>query len=339
MKTFGIALLLSATSIFSSYTQNSEIKNLIFEGGGIRGIAYAGVVQSLEQEGIIKNIEKVGGTSAGAIIALLVALDYSAEEMTSIISDTEFQKFNDGKYIFFGGIRRTRKRYGWYQGEKFNNWIGELIKAKTGNANITFEELYEQGYKELSCTATCLNQQRLIVLSKATYPEMKLKDAVRISISIPLYYQAVFVDSDGEIYNQPKEGKDLDIMVDGGIIGNFPIHIFDTVKSDSLNRKIRIPNFETLGIRIDSDEQIQEDAVSNNLAPYSIENFTDYIAAFYAIVMENLNRQQLTENDWARTISVSSVGIDPKIKKLSEEQKQRLINSGINSTNQYLLSR
>ena len=100
-------------------------------------------------------------------------------------------------------------------------------------------------------------------------------------------------------------------MVDGGIIGNFPIHIFDTYEIDSTNKEIRIPNFETLGIRIDSDLQIKEDSLSRKLAPYPIEDFTDYISAFYIMVIENLNRNNLTEDDWNRTISISSVGMGP----------------------------
>ena len=76
-----------------------EIKNLIFEGAGVRGLAYAGVVEALEEYQIIDQVDKVGGTSAGAIIALLIALEYDSEALTSIISDTKFQQFNDGKYF------------------------------------------------------------------------------------------------------------------------------------------------------------------------------------------------------------------------------------------------
>ncbi|MEN8224772.1 MAG: patatin-like phospholipase family protein, partial [Bacteroidota bacterium] len=68
------------------YSQPNEIKNLVFEGAGIRGIAYAGVIQALEEHGMAKNIEKVGGTSAGAISSLLFVLGYSSNEMDSIIS-------------------------------------------------------------------------------------------------------------------------------------------------------------------------------------------------------------------------------------------------------------
>ena len=52
------------------YAQNT-IKNLVFEGAGVRGIAYAGAIMELENNKLISQIEKVGGTSAGAITAMM----------------------------------------------------------------------------------------------------------------------------------------------------------------------------------------------------------------------------------------------------------------------------
>ena len=54
-----------------------HFKNLVFEGGGVKGIAYVGAMEILEKRGILQNIERVGGTSAGAINAVLLALNYS----------------------------------------------------------------------------------------------------------------------------------------------------------------------------------------------------------------------------------------------------------------------
>ena len=328
--TFHLVLFFS-----KGYAQDTCVKNLVFEGAGIRGIAYAGVVQSLEQNNMIKDVEKVGGTSAGAIVALLIALGHTSEELNVILSDTKFRKFNDGKFFFLGGVYRMTNKYGWYRGEKFEDWIGDLIKEKTGDSEITIEQFHQKGYRDIYLTATCLNQQRLVVLSRKSYPKMKVKDAVRISMSIPLYYQAVFVDSAGSTFSKSVKGKKMDVMVDGGIVGNFPIQIFDSVMMDSLNREIRIPNYETLGIRMDTDAQIQQDATLNHLAEFPIKNFQDYISAFYVMVIENLNRQQLTKDDWNRTISVSSLDVGPKVRKLSERQKQRLVSSGRRSTDNY----
>ena len=331
-----VTVLLLGILVNIGYSQNIKYENLVFEGAGIRGIAYSGVLSELEKNNIIKHIVRVGGTSAGAITALMVSLGYSSDEIFDIISSTKFQKFNDGEYMFIGGFSRLGSKYGWYKGEAFTKWLDKIIFAKTGNSEITFSELKDKGYKQLYVTATCLNKQKLIVFSAETYPQMKIRDAVRISMSIPLYFEAVFIDSKGHVYEENNKDKNLDIVVDGGIIGNYPIFIFDSLQVDSLNNQIRIPNRKTLGIRIDSDLQIKNDSSSKELVPIQINNISDYLEALYILILENLNRTPLIPEDWERTISVSSVGIGPRIKKLSKEQKEALIKSGKLSTQRYL---
>jgi len=307
---------------------------LILEGAGIRGIAYAGALMELQNHKILDSIKRIGGTSAGAITALAVSIGYSPEEIYDIIANTDFQKFNDGRYIFFGGFHRLRKHYGWYLGETFSDWLAELIEKKTGNKDITFSQLHEKGFKDLYVTGTSLNRQKMIVFSRENYPNMRVRDAIRISMSIPLYYEAVWIDSTGKIIQKPKDTKDLDLMVDGGILGNFPIHIFDSTNYFPANtymdsaKNAFAKNPETIGVRIDTDEQINSDKNNTGLAPYEINEFTDYIGAFYNIILENLNRQSLDADDWKRTISVSSKDIGPKVKKLSDAQKNILLESG-----------
>lgn len=322
--------------LINGFAQNKMYENLVFEGGGVRGIAYSGVLTQLENVGILKNIKNVGGTSAGAITALMVSLGYSAQEIYKIIPETKFGKFNDGQYIFVGGITRLVTNYGWYKGDEFNKWLEKIIVAKTQNADITFEELAIKGFKKLYVTATCMNKQKLMILSAETYPKMKIKDAVRISMSIPLYFEAVFIDSLGKVYDKPISNMNLDVMIDGGLLGNFPIFMFDSVVVDSQNNKKRIPNFKTIGVRIDTDLQIINDSLNKELVPFEINKFEHFIAAFYNIVIENLNRNTLIPEDWQRTISISSAGIDPKIKKLSRAQKDKLVASGLNYTQRFL---
>jgi len=181
-----------------------------------------------------------------------------------------------------------------------------------------------------------MNKQKLFVFSAESYPQMKVKDAVRISMSIPLYFEAVFIDSVGKVYKNQNKIKNLDVVVDGGIIANFPIFLFDSISIDSSNYKSRIPNFKTIGVRVDTDLQIKNDSIDKALVPMEINKMSDYLAAFYNIVLENLNRNQLIPEDWERTISVSSVGIGPKIRKLTSEEKMALIKSGERHTSNFL---
>ena len=130
-----------------AFTQTAEIKNLIFEGGGVRGIAYCGVIKELEKANKISTIENVGGTSAGAITALLLSLGYNSAEIENIIYSTRIKSFNDGKLFFVGGMLRMTKSYGWYRGEKFSKWLSEIIKKKQEILKLHFLKWENWGLK------------------------------------------------------------------------------------------------------------------------------------------------------------------------------------------------
>ncbi len=299
-------------------------KNLVFEGAGMKGIAYAGVLEELEAKGILENIEKVAGTSSGGITAMSVALGYSAQEIKDIIYHTPFHKFNDGKGLFIGGIHRLKKHYGWFQGRNFMSWLEEVIEQKTGDADITFEELIEQGYKPLYITGSSLSHQESVFFSAETYPKMKVKNAVRITMSIPFYFEAVYIDEVGNLIHNPEDPTQYNLVVDGGVTENFPIYMFDQTspKGDSIINK------ETLGIRIDSPSQVANDKEQKGLADIPIKDHKDFVTAMYRIMLENINRQHLTPEHWKQTISVSDDNISSRVRKMSVEEKETLLTNG-----------
>jgi NTE family protein len=226
-------LLLLLLIPFYAFSQtNYSYTNLALEGGGIRGLAYPGAIKVLEEKGIIKNIERVAGTSAGAITALMIGLDYTSHEMDSVLRSLKIQQFNDGKFIF-GKIHRLKKEYGIFKGEKFDKWLGGLIEYKTGNANTTFAELHQlrqnnKKFKDLYCTGTNITKQNLQIFSWKSTPGMRLRTAVHASGCIPVYYKPVAVDSLWNEVSIKNNKNNFDLYVDGGMINNFPINMFDT---------------------------------------------------------------------------------------------------------------
>ncbi|MGV3657036.1 MAG: patatin-like phospholipase family protein, partial [Chitinophagaceae bacterium] len=168
------------------------------------------------------------------------------------------------------------------------------------------------------------------------FPDMPIKDAVRISMSIPFYFEAVFMDSTGKIQEQAAGKNGLHVMVDGGFTGNFPIWLFDSTKyinGDSPNTFVHNPH--TLGFRLDRDAQIVADANGKGLAPMPITNLKEYGLAFYNMLLENLNRQKLTEADWARTVSISDGGLSPRIRRLPAAEINLLVANGAKAVQQY----
>jgi len=321
---------LFACFIFISKLHGQEFKqieNLVFEGGGIRGVAYCGALQEMELRGKLKHVQRVAGTSSGAITACLLAVGYQPKELTEIIGNMNFGKFNDGRGLVFGGMRRLKKHMGYYKGEKFEIWLENLIEAKTGNKSITFSELYQLSqrdsmYKELIVTGTCMNHQEAIYFNRFTYPNMPISRAVRASMAVPLYYEPVIINDSGQRIQVKNLGPEHHVCLDGGFVSNYPIWIFDEAPYS-------FDPHSTLGMRIDKAQQIEMDRAGKyHTLAYPIHSTSDLVGSVYYIMKENLNRQMLDSLDWARTISISDAGIGPKVKRLSSEQKELFLNEG-----------
>jgi predicted acylesterase/phospholipase RssA len=67
--------------------------DLVFEGGGVKGIALAGAFSVLEQRGF--ETKNVAGTSGGAVVGSLVAAGYTAKELHDLLQETPFTSFQD----------------------------------------------------------------------------------------------------------------------------------------------------------------------------------------------------------------------------------------------------
>jgi len=312
------------------------------EGGGIRGLAYSGAIEELEQKGILKNINQVAGSSAGAIAGLMVSLGYTSKEIDSILQSLKIQEFNDGKF-FFGKIKRVKKEFGIFKGDEFQKWFGELIGYKTGNPVMTFKQLHllhlsNNNFKDFYCTGTNITQQRLDIFSWKTRPDMKLSTAVHISSCIPFYFKPVPVDSVGNEVSLKDSLASYDLYVDGGMLCNYPISIFDSCANgeNPLTSDKIIYNHETLGLKLERSEQIDEfDKNVENIAPYQIKNMKEYTSAIMNLTMESINRKPGLANEKGRTIYISYGDISGKPRKVSSSQKKFLHQNGIIAVNKF----
>ena len=95
----------------------AQFRNLVFEGGGVKGIAYVGAMQVLAERGLLNDIRRVGGTSAGAINALIFALGYDLAEQQGILRSTDFGKFMDDSFGFIRDVWRLTTKFGWHRGD------------------------------------------------------------------------------------------------------------------------------------------------------------------------------------------------------------------------------
>ncbi len=326
----------------------TQFRNLIFEGGGVKGIAYIGAMQILEQRGLLKDIKRVGGTSAGAINALLFALGYTIAEQREILGSTDFRRFMDDSFGVIRDIRRLAREFGWHKGDFFTGWIGGLIRKKLGRETSTFRDLEKAGLPGLYMTGTNLSTGYSEIFSVERQPDMPLASAVRISMSIPLFFAAM------------RYNKNNDVYVDGGCMLNYPIKLFDRERyidmaNESyaarrtdyynkenavflLDRPGRSPyvyNRQTLGMRLDTAEEIAIYRYDEKSLSKQIRNFTGYARALISSLMSVQENQHLHSDDWHRTVYISTLDIGTTDFDLNDNRKEALIREGISGTENY----
>jgi NTE family protein len=340
-----VLLTMSIITFGISYSQTARYRNLVMEGGGVKGFAYAGALQVLDSMGILKDIQRVAGTSVGAIQGALLAVGYTSGEIIELTSHIPLKQFNDGGWMLAGGIRRLRKQFGWYKGEKIAKWIEDLIAAKTGNSDITFAELHaqktEKGYKDLYITGTDLTYQMLRVFSHERYPHMRICDAVRISLSIPLYYRAVLMDDSGRVYEKPKDRQLLHVMVDGGVLSNYPIFLFDSaryVNDHSADAKSGFENPETLGLLMEMPEQIQYNAQQPGIYPFAIYTINDYLKALYHTLIDKANPEVTHPDCVRRTIAINNMNLSGRVRRLPKKTIAALVENGREGARRFFTS-
>jgi NTE family protein len=155
---------------------------------------------------------------------------------------------------------------------------------------------------------------------------MKVCTAVRASISVPVYFSAVFLDSTGKrVFGKREKDSFIDVYVDGGLLANYPLTIFDS----------QYNKMETLGLKLDRPEQIDYRKTSSGVAPYQIDGLKTYISAFYNIILENLNKLP-DSTEMLRTIYISTGNINPRVRKISNYNKQLLYANGKDAVEAFL---
>jgi len=320
-------------------------RNLVFEGGGVKGIAYVGALEVLESEGILGQIDRVGGTSAGAINAVLLAAGFSLPKTKKVLSELDFNDFKDDSWGVLRDLKRLEKEFGWYKGDFFKHWIGDQLKSQGLSRNITFLGLSQATDKDLYVYATNLSTHFGEVYSPEHTPRMRVVDAVRRSMSIPLFFTAIRDDRD-------------DVFVDGGVLNNYPVKLFDRLKYihdpklarrppyyEEENEKLGVTgdherayvyNKETLGFRLDSEKEIGIFRDGDQPQSNKIENLMDYTLELVKTLIDAQDNTHLHSDDWHRTVYIDSKGVGTTEFDLSDKKKKTLAKSGKDSMEEYL---
>jgi predicted acylesterase/phospholipase RssA len=192
--------------------------NLALSGGATRTATFVGCVKSLEEKGYLKSFKNFVGTSAGAVIALMLVLDYNYDEMKNFLkiklSHSAVTK------ISMKNIINIFETFGIDNGDNLTDFLKHIIINKDLDENITFLELTKKKGKNLVICVCNISKKQLEYLSVDTHPDMKVVTAIRMAASIPLLYQPV-------IYNN-------DYYIDSFVYNNFPIEFFNKHVNETL---------------------------------------------------------------------------------------------------------
>ncbi|HET7558468.1 MAG TPA: patatin-like phospholipase family protein [Limnochordia bacterium] len=194
--------------------------NAVFEGGGAKAIGLAGGVAAAEAYGIRFN--RVAGTSAGAIVAALLAAGYTGKQLHDLVFELGAETLVDptplGRIPLIGEPLSLIFLDGLYQGDALEAWVAEKLGAK---GVATFGDL-GRGLP-LRVIASDLTRARMLILPDAAREfgeepaRLSIARAVRMSSSIPFFYRPVCW--------KPAAGPPS-YVVDGGLSSNFPVSLF-----------------------------------------------------------------------------------------------------------------
>jgi predicted acylesterase/phospholipase RssA len=183
----------------------SKVNTLVFEGGSVKGIVYVGALGVLHQKYLkdtgkdfLSQITDVGGTSAGSIIAMFAAMNLNIETITAILKNTSFSKFQDAGFIGSLGIPGAAAdvyKNGYLcEGDAFMKWTQDMLQKYAGSKEITFKQMKDKGFKKLHVFSVRLNDSEIITFNGDNTPDVSVALAIRMSMSIPVFFKPVCVD-------------------------------------------------------------------------------------------------------------------------------------------------
>lgn len=280
------------------------IRNLAIKGGGVRGIAFVGALKELNAANIFPGIERVSGTSAGAMLATMISAGYDVEEIDRLMQSIDFKKFEES----FNPLAVVT-HYGLHSGDYILDFTKQFIKSSPRglHEDSSFADLKNAGCKDLYVFATDLNALSVAEFSFDKTPNVKVAEAVRASMSIPIFFKA---------WQFPDKNPNDHIYVDGGTVFNYPLSFFD----DNRFTPAEV-NEESIGLFLQSKTRTE--------AQFGFDHLVHYTRHLFEVL---LNSQDVDFDEdhvlYSRSIVIDDLGILSTDFHLSPDDMNNLTASG-----------
>ena len=294
----------------------------VFEGGGVKGIGLVGAVVATEEQGY--EFVNVAGTSAGAIVASLVAAGYSGPEMRAILQELDYNRFKDpgweDRIPLAGPIYSVLTEKGIYEGDYLENLLRDLLADKGVH---TFGDLVMDAFKDdpryrykLQVVAADINRGQMLVLPRdieqyGIMPDkFNVARAVRMSMSIPFFFRPVLLQD-------VSTGK-TSFIVDGGVLSNYPVQLFDDGSAD--------PPWPTIGYKLVDPQEGK---------PRDIRSALSMLTALFATMMEAHDARYIRDHNFVRTVPVPTMCVGTTEFDLPREKSEALYQAGYEAAVQF----
>jgi NTE family protein len=305
--------------------------DLVCEGGGVKGIGLAGAFAAIEQRGFVPR--SVAGTSAGAITAALIAAGYTSAELDDILLKVPFASFKDKDWMdkipLVGRGASVAFKLGIYEGKAFQRWITQLLERK----GVTrFGQLADQKAEDpanryrLRVIASDVTHRRMLVLpDDAAHlgiepDELEIAYAVRMSMSIPVFFEPVI--------HKNKATGEKHVIVDGGMLSNFPVWLFDSHGRD--------PRWPTFGLMLVEPEPRKP--IGHRIAGDGAESNTlvDFVKSLALTMMAAHDRLYIEQATYARTIPIPTLGVGTTEFDITPDRIRAIYDSGHTAASDFL---
>ena len=285
----------------------------VFEGGGVRGIAFIGAIQVMEASGY--EWESLAGTSAGAVVAALLACGYSGEELMGIMSTLDYPRLLGKTWIHHlpvvGKAVPLLLRSGIYLNTPLEDKLTYWLNQKGVS---TFGDL-PQG--KLKIIASDISSGKMLVLpddlsryhiSPSRFP---IAAAVRMSTTLPYFFQPYRLKT--------KISKKPYYILDGGLLSNYPIWLFDVEG---------LPRWPTFGFRLLGE---------HTGAPFhDIHGPLSMFRAMFQTMLKAQDQRHVDKHARKRTLFIPTGQVAATQFDLSKEDRDFLFQSGQETARKFL---
>ena len=314
-------------------TNDALRADLVLEGGGVKGIGLVGAYVTLVEAGY--QVHRVAGTSAGAIVGALIAADMPPDLMVKTMREVDYGQFQDKGFLdHLGKVGKGLSvlfEKGIYEGEFLRTWLDGLLvdlgKATFGDLRIDDPggSLPPERAYRLVIHTSDVSCGRLVRLPW-DYPlyglepdKQRVADAVRASMSIPLFYEPVHFNG------KRRDGTKINsYLVDGGMLSNFPIEVFDRPVGQT-------PRWPTFGIKL-SARPVREMEET-----FRIDGVLDLAKAMVGTMTRFHDQMHIDDPAvLARTIFVDTLGVKSTDFDLDEATQDDLYENGRTAASKFL---